>query len=51
MAAVSETQIDALADHLVRGLIARGVAHELSADVRLDYQVTGVVCEIDAPLG
>jgi PAS domain S-box-containing protein len=32
-------------------LIARGVAHELSADVRLDYKVTGVVCEIDAPLG
>ncbi len=31
-------------------LITRGVAHELSAKVRLDYPVTGVVCEIDAPL-
>ena len=30
--------------------ITRGVAHELSAEVRLDYPVTGVVCEIDAPL-
>ncbi len=32
-------------------LIARGVAHELSADVRLEFPTTGVVCEIDAPLG
>lgn len=31
-------------------LITRGVAHELSATVRLDYPETGVVCEIDAPL-
>jgi len=31
-------------------LITRGVAHELSADVRLEFQATGVVCEIDAPL-
>jgi two-component sensor histidine kinase len=32
-------------------LITRGVAHELSALVRLEFPVTGVVCEIDAPLG
>lgn len=32
-------------------LIARGVAHELSAAVRLEFPTTGVVCEIDAPLG
>ena len=32
-------------------LITRGVAHELSAQVRLEFPVTGVVCEIDAPLG
>ncbi len=31
-------------------LIVRGVAHELSAAVRLDFPPTGVVCEIDAPL-
>jgi PAS domain S-box-containing protein len=31
-------------------LITRGVAHELSAEVRLEFPVTGVVCEIDAPL-
>ena len=31
-------------------LITRGVAHELSADVRLEFPATGVVCEIDAPL-
>jgi two-component sensor histidine kinase len=31
-------------------LIERGVAHELSAKVRLDFPATGVVCEIDAPL-
>jgi PAS domain S-box-containing protein len=31
-------------------LITRGVAHELSANVRLDFLATGVVCEIDAPL-
>jgi PAS domain S-box-containing protein len=31
-------------------LITRGVAHELSAEVRLEFLATGVVCEIDAPL-
>jgi PAS domain S-box-containing protein len=31
-------------------LITRGIAHELSADVRLEFPATGVVCEIDAPL-
>jgi PAS domain S-box-containing protein len=31
-------------------LITRGVAHELGAQVRLEYPVTGVTCEIDAPL-
>jgi PAS domain S-box-containing protein len=31
-------------------LIARGIAHELSAEVRLVFPATGVVCEIDAPL-
>jgi PAS domain S-box-containing protein len=31
-------------------LITRGVAHELSAAVRLEFLATGVVCEIDAPL-
>jgi len=32
-------------------LITRGVAHELGARVRLDFPTTGVICEIDAPLG
>ena len=31
-------------------LISRGVAHELSAEVRLDFPLTGVICEINAPL-
>jgi two-component sensor histidine kinase len=31
-------------------LITRGIAHELSADVRLAFPATGVVCEIDTPL-
>ncbi len=31
-------------------LITRGVAQELSANVRLEFPATGVVCEIDAPL-
>jgi two-component sensor histidine kinase len=31
-------------------LITSGVAHELSAEVRLEFPTTGVVCEIDAPL-
>jgi PAS domain S-box-containing protein len=31
-------------------LITRGVAHELSAEVRLEYPATGVTCEIDTPL-
>jgi two-component sensor histidine kinase len=31
-------------------LITRGVAHELSAEVRLQFLATGVVCDIDAPL-
>jgi PAS domain S-box-containing protein len=31
-------------------LIERGLAHELGAEVRLEYAPSGVVCEIDAPL-
>ena len=31
-------------------LITRGVAQELSANVRLEFPATGVVCDIDAPL-
>jgi PAS domain S-box-containing protein len=31
-------------------LITRGVAHDLRAQVRLEYRATGVVCEIDASL-
>jgi PAS domain S-box-containing protein len=31
-------------------LITRGVAHELSAEVRLEFPASGVVCEIDARL-
>lgn len=31
-------------------LIEQGLARELNGDVRLDYSVGGVICEIDAPL-
>lgn len=31
-------------------LIERGIAHELGANVRLEFAPTGIVCEIDAPL-
>lgn len=30
-------------------LISQGLAHELDADVRLDYEPTGVICTINMP--